>query len=86
MTADMDHAFETPRPGHKPLTATVVEALPNAMFRLRLEDGSERQAHVSGILRMGFTRLLAGDVVQIDLSPFDASKARITSVVVTRQR
>ncbi len=86
MTADMDHAFETPRPGHKPLTATVVEALPNALFRLRLEDGSERQAHVAGNLRMGFTRLLAGDVVQIDLSPLDASKARITAIAVARPR
>jgi translation initiation factor IF-1 len=86
MTAAMDPAFEPPRPGFRPLTATVVEALPNAMFRLRLEDGSERLAHVAGNLRMGFTRLLAGDVVQIDLSPFDSSKARITSIVVSRQR
>jgi translation initiation factor IF-1 len=66
--------------------ATVVEALPNAMFRLRLEDGSERLAHVAGNLRMGFTRLLAGDIVRIDLSPLDASKARIIALAVARQR
>ena len=46
------------RRGHSPVLATVVEALPGELFRLRLEDGSERTAHVSGNMRMAFTRRL----------------------------
>jgi translation initiation factor IF-1 len=72
------------RAGGRPLQATVAAVLPNARFTLRLEDGSERTAHVAGDLRMGFTRLLPGDVVQIELSPLDPDKARITAITGTR--
>ena len=86
MKAEPERADGDPRAGRRPIAATVVAVLPNAMFRLRLEDGSERLAHVSGDLRMGFTRLLAGDVVHVDLSPFDSTKARITAIAVSRPR
>ena len=59
------------------LTGTVVEALPNAMFRVRLENGYEILTHVSGKMRMHFIRILAGDQVQIEMSPYDLSKGRI---------
>jgi len=68
------------------LLATVVAVLPNALFRLRLEDGSERLAHVAGDLRMGFVRLVAGDVVQIELSLLDPTKARISARAEGRGR
>jgi len=57
--------------------ATVREALPNAMFRVALEDGHEVMAHVSGKMRMHFIRILPGDEVTIELSPYDLTKARI---------
>ena len=69
------------RRGHSPVLATVVEALPGELFRLRLEDGSERTAHVSGNMRMAFTRLLPGTTVRIETSPFDPTKARILARV-----
>lgn len=59
------------------LEATVIGSLPNAMFRLRLQDGREVTAHAAHNLRMAYVRLVAGDVVAIDLSPFDPDKARI---------
>jgi translation initiation factor IF-1 len=79
MNAARNAASGDPRAGRQPLLATVVAVLPNALFRLRLEDGSERLAHVAGDLRMGFVRLVAGDVVQIELSPLDPTKARISA-------
>ena len=57
--------------------AKVKEALPNAMFRVELEDGHEVLAHVSGKMRMNFIRILAGDVVTVELSPYDLEKGRI---------
>lgn len=56
----------------------VDEALPNAMFRVRLENGHEVLAHVSGKMRMHFIRILAGDRVQVELSPYDLTRGRIT--------
>lgn len=64
-------------PDRRTTRAVVVESLPNAMFRLRREDGTELMAHVAGQLRMQFTRLLQGDLVDIEESPFDRGKARI---------
>ena len=64
-------------PGSLPVVATVAEVLPNELFRLRLQDGTERTAHVAGDLRKGFTRLLPGDVVRIEQAPLDPTKARI---------
>ena len=56
---------------------TVKEALPNAMFRVELEDGHEVLAHVSGKMRMHFIRILPGDKVTLEISPYDLDKGRI---------
>jgi translation initiation factor IF-1 len=56
---------------------TVVEALPNAMFRVKLENDHEVLAHVSGKLRMNFIRILPGDKVTLELSPYDLTRGRI---------
>lgn len=60
------------------LEATVKEALPNAQFRVVLENGHEILAHVSGRMRMNFIRILPGDKVTIEMSPYDLKKGRIT--------
>jgi translation initiation factor IF-1 len=57
---------------------TVVEALPNAMFRVELPNGHEVMAHISGKIRMHYIRILPGDKVLIELSPYDLSRGRIT--------
>lgn len=57
---------------------TVVEALPNAMFEVELENGHKVLAHISGKLRMNFIRILPGDKVTIELSPYDLTRGRIT--------
>lgn len=55
----------------------VVEALPNAMFRIELENGHRILAHVSGKMRMHFIRILPGDTVSVELSPYDLTRGRI---------
>jgi len=55
----------------------VLEKLPNAMFRVELENGLEIIAHISGKLRMNYIKILPGDKVSLELSPYDLSKARI---------
>jgi translation initiation factor IF-1 len=57
---------------------TVVEALPNAMFRVELENEHVVLAHVSGKMRMHFIRILPGDKVTVELSPYDLTRGRIT--------
>jgi translation initiation factor IF-1 len=57
--------------------AVVKEALPNARFRVELENGHEVLAHVSGKMRMHYIRILPGDKVTIEMSPYDLSKGRI---------
>ena len=57
---------------------TVVEPLPNALFRVELEDGHRVLAHVSGKMRMNFIRILPGDRVKVELSPYDLTRGRIT--------
>jgi translation initiation factor IF-1 len=57
---------------------TVTETLPNAMFGVQLANGSKIVAHVAGKLRMGFVRLLPGDRVSVELSPYDHNRGRIT--------
>jgi translation initiation factor IF-1 len=57
---------------------TVVEPLPNAMFRVELDNGHKVLAHVSGKMRMHFIRILPGDTVTVELSPYDLSRGRIT--------
>jgi translation initiation factor IF-1 len=56
----------------------VVEALPNAMFQVELENGHKVLAHISGKLRMNFIRILPGDKVTLELSPYDLTRGRIT--------
>jgi translation initiation factor IF-1 len=56
----------------------VVEALPNAMFRVKLENEHVVLAHVSGKMRMNFIRILPGDKVKLELSPYDLNRGRIT--------
>jgi translation initiation factor IF-1 len=59
------------------LEGEVVEALPNAMFRVRLDTGHEVLAHVSGKMRIHFIRILPGDRVKVELSPYDLTRGRI---------
>ena len=59
-------------------TGEVIEALPSVMFRVRLEDGKEVLAYLSGKLRMFKIRILPGDKVTVELSPYDLTKGRIT--------
>ena len=56
----------------------VLEALPNAMFQVELENGHVVLAHVSGTIRMNFIRILPGDKVTIELTPYDLTRGRIT--------
>jgi translation initiation factor IF-1 len=56
---------------------SVIEALPNAMFRVELENGHRVLAHVSGKMRMHFIKILPGDKVTVELSPYDLSRGRI---------
>ena len=56
----------------------VTDALPNAMFKVQLENGHEVLSHVSGKLRMNYIRIVPGDKVKLEMSPYDPSKGRIT--------
>ena len=60
------------------LEGKVIEKLPNAMFQVELENGHQVLAHISGKLRMNHIRILPGDRVTVELSPYDLNKARIT--------
>ncbi len=64
------------------VTATVLEPLPNAMFRVELENKHQVLAHISGKMRKNFIRILAGDKVVVELSPYDLTRGRI----IYRQR
>ncbi|NMB26537.1 MAG: translation initiation factor IF-1 [Tissierellia bacterium] len=57
---------------------TVTEALPNAIFKVKLENGHEILGHISGKLRMNYIRILPGDKVIVELSPYDLTRGRIT--------
>ena len=56
----------------------VVDSMPNAMFKVELENGHQLLAHISGKLRMNFIRILPGDKVTVEMSPYDLTKGRIT--------
>lgn len=60
------------------LEGVVVEALPNAMFQVELPNGHKVLAHISGKLRMNFIRILPGDKVTLEMSPYDLTRGRIT--------
>jgi translation initiation factor IF-1 len=76
------HVGATPLPKPKEdaivLEGTVIEPLPNAMFRVELENGHKVLAHISGKMRMHYIRILPGDRVQVELTPYDLSRGRIT--------
>ena len=60
------------------VSGKIIEALPNATFQVELENGHKILAHVSGKLRMSFIRILPGDKVTVEMSPYDLTKGRIT--------
>ena len=57
---------------------TILEAMPNAMFRVELENGHEILAHISGKIRKNFIRILPGDKVKVEMTPYDLTSGRIT--------
>jgi translation initiation factor IF-1 len=71
-------AQRAPRKDAIEVQGTVVEPLPNGMFRVELENGHRVLAHVSGKIRMHFIRILPGDRVTVELSPYDLTRGRIT--------
>lgn len=60
------------------LEGTIIESMPNAMFRVRLENNHEILAHISGKIRKNFIRILPGDRVKVEMTPYDLSRGRIT--------
>ncbi len=60
------------------MEGTVLEPLPNAMFKVELENGHEVLAHISGKMRMHYIRILPGDRVQVEMTPYDLKRGRIT--------
>lgn len=63
--------------GNIEVEGKIVEALPNAMFRVELDNGHKVLAHISGKMRMNYIRLLLGDKVKMELSPYDLTRGRI---------
>ncbi|HMV37917.1 translation initiation factor IF-1 [Plasticicumulans sp.] len=63
---------------HIEMEGTVIETLPNTMFRVQLENGHVVTAHISGRMRKHYIRILTGDKVRVELTPYDLSKGRIT--------
>ena len=78
--AVLTRRFPLPKPKEDAivLEGTVIEPLPNAMFRVELENGHKVLAHISGKMRMHYIRILPGDRVQVELTPYDLSRGRIT--------
>ena len=60
------------------IEGTVIEALPNATFQVQLDNGHKILAHISGKLRMNYIRILPGDKVKVEMSPYDLTRGRIT--------
>jgi len=60
------------------LEGTILESMPNAMFRVKLENDHEILAHISGKIRKNFIRILPGDKVKVEMTPYDLSRGRIT--------
>ncbi|MGH7846578.1 MAG: translation initiation factor IF-1 [Candidatus Binatia bacterium] len=67
-----------PKEGAIEVTGTVLETLPNAMFRVELDNGHRVLAHISGKMRMHYIKILPGDKVRVELSPYDLARGRIT--------
>lgn len=62
---------------HIEMTGTIMETLPNTMFRVKLENGHVVIAHISGRMRKNYIRILTGDTVRVEITPYDLTKARI---------
>jgi translation initiation factor IF-1 len=75
---DEELALPKPKEDAIVLEGTVVEPLPNAMFRVELDNGHKVLAHISGKMRMHYIRILPGDKVQVELTPYDLNRGRIT--------
>ena len=60
------------------IEGTILESMPNAMFKVKLENGHEILAHISGKIRKNFIRILPGDRVKVEMTPYDLTKGRIT--------
>ena len=73
-----ESALPKPKEDAIVLEGKVVEPLPNAMFRVELENGHKVLAHISGKMRMHYIRILPGDRVQVELTPYDLTRGRIT--------
>lgn len=73
-----DRILAKPKEDAIVLEGTVVEPLPNAMFKVELENGHDVLAHISGKMRMHYIRILPGDRVQVELTPYDLNRGRIT--------
>lgn len=69
---------DMPKEGVIEVQGTITETLPNAMFRVQLDNGHKILAHISGKMRMHFIRILPGDKVTVELSPYDLTRGRIT--------
>jgi translation initiation factor IF-1 len=67
-----------PKEDNIEVNGTIVETLPNAKFRVKLESGQEILAYISGKMRMHFIKILPGDKVLVEMSPYDLTKGRIT--------
>lgn len=71
-------SFAVPREEHIELSGTVTQVLPGTMFRVKLPNGHEVLAHISGKMRKNFIRISVGDQVNVEMSQYDLNKARIT--------
>ncbi|OGG16845.1 translation initiation factor IF-1 [Candidatus Gottesmanbacteria bacterium RIFCSPHIGHO2_02_FULL_39_11] len=67
-----------PKVGVVEITGKVVEALPNTMFRVQLPDGREVLCHLSGKMRLNYIKIMPGDQVKLEMTPYDLTKGRIT--------
>jgi len=75
---EVDAALAKPKDDTILVEGTVTEPLPNAMFRVELENGHKVLAHISGKMRMHYIRIAPGDRVQVELTPYDLTRGRIT--------
>ncbi len=77
--ADGERIEPAPKADIIEVDGIIAETLPNAMFRVEIEGGHRVLAHISGRMRMHFIRILPGDTVKVELSPYDLTRGRITS-------
>jgi len=77
-TSEKEPVLPKPKEDAIVLEGTILESLPNAMFRVELDNGHKVLAHISGKMRMHYIRILPGDKVQVELTPYDLTRGRIT--------